>query len=290
MQNIIFFFDPSEKLYETPMKIGKLYLNRFTIDENAAFDTQSLYFMPESKHRDKDSEIFESAIRKVAEAGVKDSTIHIIYAGIYYLMHTDKMKSLILNEMKKYGINSVLVTLITQSRKRLVTKETMKDYYNGKVAYGRELRIVQRDPTVNMMNMSVNDDLEELLENLKIGEVFKESVWSYFLPKLTEEELKLIEVRDEDHLKTYSSYGLPEQDPDISEEEMKLSDSKSKFLKSDCFRWSFKIENCHTAKPVLSNTDSSQSQTELRRPCSTCNNFHRKIRSCHQCYAPSLPQ
>ena len=185
--------------------------------------------------------------------------------------------------MKKYKINSLLVTLITQTRNRLITKETMKNYYNGKIQ-------PHSDPTVDMLKMSVTDDLEEFLGNLQLGEEFKESVWSFCLPELTEEELKLVELRDEDHLKTYSSFELPDQDPDIAEKEMQFSESKSKFLKSDCFRWSFKIENSPKVEPVLSNIDSSQSQTELRGPCSTCNNFHRKIRSCHQCYASGLPQ
>ena len=45
MHIIIFFFEPSEKLYETPFKIGKLYLNRFAIDENAAFEIPSNYLL-----------------------------------------------------------------------------------------------------------------------------------------------------------------------------------------------------------------------------------------------------
>ena len=43
MENIIFFFEPSERFYETPLKIGKLYLNRLKIDENAVFEISSIY-------------------------------------------------------------------------------------------------------------------------------------------------------------------------------------------------------------------------------------------------------
>ena len=43
MYKNIFFFEPSEKLYETPLKIGNLYLNRFTIDENTAFEILPIY-------------------------------------------------------------------------------------------------------------------------------------------------------------------------------------------------------------------------------------------------------
>ena len=45
MHNIFFFFEPSEKLYETPFKIGRLYLNRFAIDENAACEIPAIYIL-----------------------------------------------------------------------------------------------------------------------------------------------------------------------------------------------------------------------------------------------------
>ena len=43
---------------------------------------------------------------------------------------------------------------------------------------------------------SVNDDLESLFENIRLGKEPDEFVVSYFLPKLTEEELELVERRD----------------------------------------------------------------------------------------------
>ena len=54
MKNVIFFFEPSEILYETPLKIGILYLNRFTIDENAAFEIQSIRLLPPNKSHDEE--------------------------------------------------------------------------------------------------------------------------------------------------------------------------------------------------------------------------------------------
>ena len=41
----------------------------------------------------------------------QDSKIHIIYSGSYYLMHADKIKLFILDGIKNYKINTVLVTL-----------------------------------------------------------------------------------------------------------------------------------------------------------------------------------
>ena len=80
------------------------------------------------------------------------------------------------------------------------------------------------------------------------------------MPKLKTRELKLIEMRDEKHLNTYSCY--PKKDPDVSKKEMELSKSTSKFLQAECYRWSFKIENGRPVKPVLGLTP--RQKIELR--------------------------
>ena len=36
MQKIILFVEPNDDLFETPAKIGDLFMNRFAIDENAS--------------------------------------------------------------------------------------------------------------------------------------------------------------------------------------------------------------------------------------------------------------
>ena len=48
MRNIIIFIEPSDKEYETPLKIGRLYWNRFAIDENAAFEILGVYEIKQS--------------------------------------------------------------------------------------------------------------------------------------------------------------------------------------------------------------------------------------------------
>ena len=65
-----------------------------------------------------------------------------------------------------------------------------------------------------------------------------EYVWTYFLPKLTEEELKLVERRDTSYLETF---GL--SNPDVDETEMMLSESDSKYVHGDSYRKTFVIEN-----------------------------------------------
>ena len=45
MKNIIVLIEPSEQSYNTNWKIANLYLNRFTIDEDAAFELLGVYYL-----------------------------------------------------------------------------------------------------------------------------------------------------------------------------------------------------------------------------------------------------
>ena len=89
---------------------------------------------------------------------------------------------------------------------------------------------------------SVNDDLESLFEDLRLGKHPAYEVDTYFLPKLTEEEMKLVEQKDTNYLQTFfEEYNG--RNPDVPEAEMLLSESDSKFLKGWGYRRTFTIEN-----------------------------------------------
>ena len=105
----------------------------------------------------------------------------------------------------------------------LITKQAMENYHNGK-NYWR--------------GVSVNDDLESLFEDLRFGKKPNRLAHTYFLPKLTKEELKLVAQKDISYLLTFA---LPK--PDVPEAEMKLSEPDSKFVQGFGWRKSFIIEN-----------------------------------------------
>ena len=98
---------------------------------------------------------------------------------------------------------------------------------------------------------SVNDDLESLFENIRLGKEPDEEVETYFLPKLTEEELELVERRDTSYLDTFSS-----GNPDVDETEMMLSESDSKYVFGWSSRRTYVIEN--SSKKSLKNKCSLQ--------------------------------
>ena len=78
---------------------------------------------------------------------------------------------------------------------------------------------------------SINDDLEVLFTNVQDGDKIKtEKVESFFTPKLTDEELKLVKDRNNEHFSTYLHYCF------LDPEEMKISNSKSKYAKVHCER------------------------------------------------------
>ena len=129
--------------------------------------------------------------------------------------------------MRKYGIESSILTMLHMWRGHLVTKEKVENAYKGKL---------KNDWDWEYYEGSINDDLERFLINLQNQKEMKyESAATFFTPKLSNDELKLVEQRDEEYFKTYE-YGFIGRNPDVNLEEMKKSDSKSKYVHGRCVR------------------------------------------------------
>ena len=154
---------------------------------------------------------------------------HFVYAGDYYdgdrnPRFENSLRSFILKSMKKYHTTSVMVTTLNMERFRLITKEYMENYGKESADFFRKC--------------SINDDLESFFEDLRLGNEPDETVHTYFLPKLTKEELELVERRDASYLKTLSWF-MEYQHVD----EMKLSESSSKYILGLSHRRTFTIEH-----------------------------------------------
>ena len=48
MQNLVFFMEPSEDSCYISLKAGKMYFNRFCIDEAAAFELSGVHYLQKS--------------------------------------------------------------------------------------------------------------------------------------------------------------------------------------------------------------------------------------------------
>ena len=168
--------------------------------------------------------------------------MHFVYAGLYYhYKREDKLRTIILNRMKKHKIKSVMVTSIQLYRRNLITKEKMESYCMGE------------ERTKN----SVNDDLESLLENILLGKELDEVVVTYFLPKLTKEELEWAERRDTSYFQTFRALI-----PDVGETEMMLSESESKYVYGISSRRTFVIENSSQISSETSSETSSENSSK----------------------------
>ena len=170
-------------------------------------------------------QVINSAFKKITKKEAKELKIHLVYAGDYY--YEDKLRSIILQEMKywqemEYKIKSVMMTSIYMERRKIITKEAMEKFCKGEKD--------EKD--------SVNDDLESFFEDLRLGIKPNEIVPTYYFPKLTTKEMELVDRQDQSYLRTFDS-----ANPDVSEAEMKLSESDSKFAEALGHRKTFTIEN-----------------------------------------------
>ena len=130
-------------------------------------------------------------------------------------------------------MRSIMLTCISMERWRLITKEKMEKYSKGE----------------DFVKDSVNDDLESFFEELRLGKEPNKRVITYYLPKLEEEEMELVETKDTNYLQTFD---FP--NPDVPDAEMKLSESDSKFVRGWCSRTTFTIENPSQNNPNLNFT------------------------------------
>ena len=129
------------------------------------------------------------------------------------------------------------LTIIEIWRRNLVTIETVKRLSN------------ETGLDLGEKGDSINDDLESLFEDLRLENEPNDYARTYFFPQLTVKELELVEKKDTSYLETFSL-----RNPDVSEAEMKLSESDSKFVDGWCWRKTFTIENPSQNNPNLNFT------------------------------------
>ena len=217
--NIVVVMGPSIHAYDVASKVGLMYLNRFCIDEEAAFELTGVYSIQRNG-----TQIFWNEMRRLAKRKPKDFKIHFIYTiplGRLTDEWIDKLRSFILKGMNMYKIKTVMVTILRMSRNNLITNENMKSFCRGE----------------KLRKQSVNDDLDSFFKKLQLGHEPNEDVRTYFLPKLTEKELELAEKKDFNYFQSFSW-----SNPDVDETQMKLSESDSKFVQGFCWRKTFTIQ------------------------------------------------
>ena len=87
------------------------------------------------------------------------------------------------------------------------------------------------------LSESLHDDLDSFFFKLQY-ERFDHNVITFCIPKSSDEELRLVERKDELYLENYFWHFLG-KNPDVSKEEMAKSESKSKFAFCPCWRFTY---------------------------------------------------
>ena len=173
-----------------------------------------------------DVSIIDIGIKSILDFGKEELVPHFFYCGEHYLFtreRTRRLEKIFLAKMKHYGVQFSILTQLSMWRWKLVTTETVKKAYQGKL---------KNDEYWKDYEGSIHDDVETFFNDLQDRKNIKnENVRTFFTPKLTEEELKLVEQRNEQHLSTYAH-----PYPDVDAKEMKKSDSSSKFVHGRCGR------------------------------------------------------
>ena len=82
---------------------------------------------------------------------------HFIYChGDYYYYYMEDLEKLILSRMRKYGLQSLILTTLYMERLYLTTKEKSKQAYEGKLKNKNDWKYYEG---------SINDDLESFFNN-----------------------------------------------------------------------------------------------------------------------------
>ena len=117
--------------------------------------------------------------------------------------------------MRKCRFKHVMVTFVIMRRFHLITKEKRDNFWLGN----------------DWFKESINNDTESFIDGIILGQKPDEFTNTYFLPKLNEEEMKLVARKDSAYLKTFEY-----SNPDVEEAEMASSESDSKFCLTSCYR------------------------------------------------------
>ena len=248
-QNVILFLDVTGQSIlnysATPLKSGNSYMNRFSINEESSFEILGIYHL--KKQKSDEQKLFDG-IKLASEKQISGYECHFIFAGDESGVH---LVQFVLEGMRKYSINSAMVSNLSSVRNSVITKEEVDSFCNGKFK--------EKD--------SIHDDLDSFFERICLGEVCGgETSQTYFLPKLSETEMKLFEANDAGFMRTlrgchesvdderdetflnynflsFMTASLRHSKNDGIKKSTAILESKTKYLRGICFRHTFLIDN-----------------------------------------------
>jgi len=216
-----------------------------------------------------------NAIKSAAENQIQGCKSHFIFAGDIFWTEI-RLRPVMIEGMKKYNINSAMVSILSSERKCVTTNEEVEDHRKGKY----------EDKN------SIHDDLDSFFERLCLGEEPNEKTRTYFFPKLSEKEMELFQAQDRDFINTLYDYSSADPYPAESfpilisntldrfgnGNEIELAhswtelyktttenlESKPEYLKCECSKQTFTMTRT-TIKRLRDRQRFRQSETKIRK-------------------------
>ena len=152
-------------------------------------------------------------------------------------------KEIFLSKMLRYGIRSAILTMLSFRRGHLIAKEAVKELH---LQVRKDRLEEENGENVLYVHRIISEDSELFYTSLENPESYPkvEKAYIFSTKKLTEEELTLLENRNEDFLITfmyYGSDGLPSLFDSHMKKIEKSSDPESIFCCSWGHRWTFSL-------------------------------------------------
>ena len=209
-----------------------------------------------------DRDIFTEALEKASMHETNSIDNHFIIGSRFHAKMAVKKLSVInpverlmhwlLNEVKSQEIRSLYVTILTEVRGNLITKEMHEDIYDEKASMMKKsyyyTKVLIKEP--NPLHMSVNDDFEWSIKLIRHGERLQQNNFLFLQPMLNPYELKLMEKKDETFLRSFMGHHLADKVPgaraDVHEEELRHfpdSDPRLRYVSCCCIRLSFYLKS-----------------------------------------------
>ena len=160
--------------------------------------------------------------------------------SFYYSYLKNDVHKGIKKALKKFGFTSAILSKIYMVKTNCITMEKYEEMYKT------------NEESDDRKDLSVGEDLETFIENIKNGKMNKAVIpedgdfqETFLLCLIDKEERKKLEQKDYDFMKTFSwnsTVSAGRGEADVPETELEASESNMKFARSYCYRWTYFIE------------------------------------------------
>ena len=268
-QNLFLFFEENENEFDISSNLVRLSMNRFTVDEEAQFEIIGVHnlrrvkkemmnernpdykkFAKERTEKEAfDRDLISDAMEKALLHQTTSADAHFIIGSAFHLLNYINTAGIraslfdwISSEIKEICLKSMYCTIYFGSRVYLITKELADGFHNGKILTDgqKQTKVFRFSQEIfNNMKSSINDDLEDLVEQIRNGcrpsmNLSNELVMLYLHKMITKTELKKVRNSDSQFLNSLAGQGTtlhkpPVMEPDVSYEDF-VKIHKPKFI------------------------------------------------------------